>query len=79
MKSGHGGPFGAVIVSGKDVVSVAHNTVLSDSNPTRHAEMNAIRIACSKLGSADLSGCVLYTTCGRFLAVKKLINFIVIR
>lgn len=58
-----GGPFGAVIVN-KDgeVISVASNTVLRDHDPSAHAEVNAIRIACRKLHTHDLSGCELYTT-----------------
>lgn len=63
MKSGQGGPFGATIVSGTKVISVAHNTVLGDFNPTRHAEMNAVRLACKALGTSDLSNCTLFTTC----------------
>lgn len=61
----HGGPFGASIISKEDgqILSCRHNTVLQDANPTRHAEMNAIRYACRFLGKKDLSHCVLYTTC----------------
>ena len=64
MQKDFGGPFGAVIID-KDgtVVSVASNTVLKDNDPTAHAEVNAIRQACEKLGTYDLSECVLYTTC----------------
>lgn len=57
-----GGPFGSVIVKGDEVISVAHNTVLRDNDPTCHGEMNAIRLACKVLGTHDLSGCELYTT-----------------
>lgn len=57
-----GGPFGSVIVKGDKVISVAHNTVLRDNDPTCHGEMNAIRAACKILGTHDLSGCELYTT-----------------
>jgi guanine deaminase len=56
-------PFGACIARGERVVSCAHNTVWRDTDPTSHAEMNAIREACRKEGSLDLSGCVLYSTC----------------
>lgn len=62
-KEGIGGPFGACIVKGGKVVSVASNSVLKDNDPTAHAEVNAIRLACKELGTYDLSGCVLYTTC----------------
>ena len=57
-----GGPFGSVIVKGDKVISVAHNTVLRDNDPTCHGEMNAIRAACKILSTHDLSGCELYTT-----------------
>jgi guanine deaminase len=55
-------PFGACIVKGKDVLSVAHNTVLSKKDPTNHAEVNAIRMACRKLGKRELRGCTVYST-----------------
>lgn len=57
-----GGPFGACVVKDGEVISVAHNTVLKDGDPTCHAEMNAIRAACRKLGTHILEGCELYTT-----------------
>jgi len=59
----HGGPFGAAVVKNGIFVSVAHNTVLSDKDPTCHAEMNAIRYACAALQTHDLSDCELYTSC----------------
>lgn len=62
MKDNVGGPFGAVIMKDDKVISVASNTVLRDNDPTCHAEMNAIREACKKLGTYDLSGCELYAT-----------------
>ena len=58
-----GGPFGAVIVLNGKVISVAGNSVMKDKDPTAHAEVNAIREACRKLGTADLSGAVLYSSC----------------
>lgn len=57
-----GGPFGACVVCGGDVLAVAHNTVLRDQDPTAHAEINAIREACRKLGNHDLSRCEMYST-----------------
>jgi len=57
-----GGPFGAVIVRGNQVIAVAHNTVLRDRDATCHAEVNAIRIASRKLKRFDLSDCVIYST-----------------
>ncbi len=59
---GHGGPFGAVIVKDGKVISKAHNQVLENNDPTCHGEINAIRKACKKLQTHDLSGCVIYTT-----------------
>ncbi len=56
-------PFGAAIVRNSRLVVAAHNTVWQDTDPTAHAEVNAIRRAALSLGSIDLSGCDLYTTC----------------
>ena len=63
MNQNIGGPFGAVVIN-KDgeILSVSSNSVLRDNDPTAHAEINAIRDACKKINSYDLSGCVLYTT-----------------
>jgi tRNA(Arg) A34 adenosine deaminase TadA len=55
-------PFGTVLVAAGQVVSAAHNSVWRDSDPTAHAEVNAIRHAAARRGIA-LRGCVLYTTC----------------
>lgn len=62
MRAGIGGPFGAVITKGDEVIAIASNTVLQDNDPTAHAEVNAIRRACKKLGTHDLSGYTLYAT-----------------
>ena len=58
-----GGPFGAVIAKDGQVVAAAGNSVVKDLDPSAHAEVNAIRAACKKLGTWDLSGCVMYTSC----------------
>lgn len=63
VRSCHGGPFGASIVRDGVVISCAHNMVLHCHDPTKHAEMNAIHMACKALGTHDLSDCDLYTTC----------------
>ncbi len=55
-------PFGSCIVKNGKVVAVAHNTVLTKKDATNHAEMNAIRLACRKLRSHELEGCVIYST-----------------
>ncbi|MDO4961466.1 MAG: nucleoside deaminase [Eubacteriales bacterium] len=57
-----GGPFGSVIVKNGEIVGRGHNRVLKNADPTCHGEMEAIRDACRKLGTHDLSGCELYTT-----------------
>lgn len=58
-----GGPFGAVIARNGDVVSEAFNKVVLDRDPTAHAEVRAIRLAATGLGTHDLSGCILYSSC----------------
>ena len=63
MNNGHGGPFGATIVRGEEVIAAVSNTMMKDIDPTAHAEMVAIRVACEKLGTMDLSDCVIYATC----------------
>ncbi|MDF2576763.1 MAG: cytidine/deoxycytidylate deaminase family protein [Chlamydiales bacterium] len=62
IRAEEGGPFGACIVKDGTIISIAHNTVLKDHDPTCHAEMNAIRQASKALNSHILSGCELYTT-----------------
>ncbi len=62
MNMNIGGPFGAVIVKGNNIISVSSNHVLKNNDPTAHAEIMAIRDACQKLGTYDLSGCELYAT-----------------
>ena len=58
-----GGPFGAVIVRGGEVIATGVNTVTLSNDPTAHAEVNAIRNACRRLGVFKLDGCVVYTSC----------------
>ena len=62
VKTG-GGPFGSVIVRNNELVARAGNRVTPDDDPTAHAEIVAIRRACEKLGSFQLSGCTLYSSC----------------
>jgi tRNA(Arg) A34 adenosine deaminase TadA len=63
MRRGAGGPFGAVIVKGKKIVGRGYNCVTSVNDPTAHAEIVAIRDACKRLRTFDLTGCDLYTSC----------------
>ncbi|WP_301557272.1 nucleoside deaminase [Porphyromonas gingivalis] len=58
-----GGPFGAVIVKDGEIIAATSNRVTLDNDPTAHAEVNCIRMACKWLGTFDLSGCTIYTSC----------------
>ena len=62
--SNEGGPFGAVITDKEgNIISQGHNMVLKNNDPTAHAEVTAIRKACEKLETYDLSNYILYTSC----------------
>jgi tRNA(Arg) A34 adenosine deaminase TadA len=63
VRSNLGGPFGAVVVKEGQVIGEGQNRVTSSNDPTAHAEMVALRAACAKLGSFQLRGCELFTTC----------------
>jgi len=63
MKSGQGGPFGCVVAMGDEIVGEGCNMVTSSNDPTAHAEVVAIRKACEKLGTYQLTGCEIYTSC----------------
>lgn len=56
-------PFGSVIVKDGAIIAATHNTVWRDTDPTAHAEVNCLRAAAQVLGSIDLAGCTLYSTC----------------
>ena len=58
-----GGPFGAVVVKDGEVVARGVNRVTASIDPTAHAEVSAIREAAKKLGTFDLSGCEIYSSC----------------
>ena len=63
MEKGRGGPFGAVVVHTGRIVGEGCNCVTSTCDPTAHAEVVAIRAACSALDRFDLRGCDVYTSC----------------
>src|SRR6478736_7041253 len=63
VTSGKGGPFGAVIVKDGQIIARGVNEVTSSNDPTAHAEVVAIRNACKALGTFQLDGCVIYTSC----------------
>jgi guanine deaminase len=63
VRSGRGGPFGAVVVKDGRILASGTNQVTSSNDPTAHAEVVAIRAACAALGTFQLDGCDLYTTC----------------
>ncbi len=63
VRSARGGPFGAVVVRGGQVVGEGANRVTASNDPTAHAEVLAIRDACARLGTFVLSGCEIYTSC----------------
>lgn len=63
IQAGQGGPFGACIVKAGELIACCNNTVVSDRDPTAHAEINAIRTAGRKLDRFHLTGCTLFSTC----------------
>jgi guanine deaminase len=63
VNAGSGGPFGAVVVQGDQIVGRGCNCVTSTNDPTAHAEVVAIRDACSTLGTFHLTGCEIYASC----------------
>jgi guanine deaminase len=63
VQQGQGGPFGAVIVKDGMVIARSANKVVPQNDPTAHAEVSAIRLACQELQSFSLEGCIIYTSC----------------
>jgi guanine deaminase len=62
MKAGAGGPFGAVVVKDGEIIGEGHNRVIATNDPTAHGEVVAIREACARLGTFNLTGCEIHTT-----------------
>jgi tRNA(Arg) A34 adenosine deaminase TadA len=58
-----GGPFGAVVVLDGQVLATAGNSVTRDNDPSAHAEINAMREACRKIGNPHIDGAILYSSC----------------
>ncbi|MBL0018731.1 MAG: nucleoside deaminase [Bacteroidia bacterium] len=63
VTSGEGGPFGAIVVKDGQIVGRGNNRVTTTNDPTAHAEVVAIRDACKNLGTFQLIGCTVYTSC----------------
>jgi guanine deaminase len=63
VTNNEGGPFGAIVVKDGQIVGRGNNRVTSSNDPTAHAEVVAIRDACAQLGTFQLQGCTVYTSC----------------
>jgi len=63
METGDGGPFGAIVVRGEEIIGKGWNQVLLTNDPTAHAEVVAIRDACKQLNTFQLHDCEIYTSC----------------
>ncbi|MFT5214594.1 MAG: guanine deaminase [Patiriisocius sp.] len=63
MNNNEGGPFGCIVVKNGVIIGRGNNKVTSTNDPTAHAEVTAIRDACKNIGSFQLDGCIVYTSC----------------
>jgi len=63
VQTGGGGPFAAIICQNQQIISAGSNSVTVNNDPTAHAEIMAIRAACTKLDTFQLTGCILYSNC----------------
>jgi guanine deaminase len=62
-RSGQGGPYGAIVVKDNRLIAASGNKVTTNIDPTAHAEVMAIRLACKELRDFQLHGCILYSSC----------------
>lgn len=69
IDSNSGGPFGAVVVKDNKIIAEGYNQVTSTNDASAHAEIVAIKEACTKLGSFQLEDCTIYTSCEPCLCV----------
>ncbi len=63
LQKNEGGPFGCIVVKNNEIVGRGNNKVIGTNDPTAHAEIVAIRDACDNLGTFQLDGCEIYTSC----------------
>src|SRR5674476_479598 len=63
IENNEGGPFGCIVVKNDEIIGRGNNKVIAENDPTSHAEIVAIRDACKNLGSFQLEGCEIYTSC----------------
>ena len=63
IENNHGGPFGCIVVKNDEIVGRGNNQVILQNDPTAHAEIVAIKDACKTLGTFQLDGCEIYTSC----------------
>lgn len=63
LQNHEGGPFGCVVVKDGRIIGKGYNKVIASNDPTAHAEIEAIRDACKSLGTFQLEGCEIYTSC----------------
>ena len=63
VHTGNGGPFGAILCRDEKIIATCSNNVTYNNDPTAHAEIMAIRAACTELNTFQLTDCILYSSC----------------
>ena len=63
IENNEGGPFGCIVVKNNEIIGRGNNKVIIENDPTAHAEVVAIRDACKNIGTFQLDGCEIYTSC----------------